>query len=310
MTIRGGVPAARPRLEAEGISKEFDQPRLGRRLPVLQEITLAAAPAEFVALVGPSGCGKTTLLQILDGLLRPTRGRVLVEGQPTTSPSRDRAVVFQDAALLPWRSTLANVAYGLECLKVRRPEALAIARTWLDAVGLSGFEHHYPHELSGGMQQRANLARALAVDPTILLMDEPFVSLDAQTRETMQTELLELWTRTRKTVIFVTHLISEAIYLADRIVVLTSRPARIHETIAVELPRPRDHSVRRAPLFHECENHIRALLASGHLARSDGEAPSDEWTSSTGSASGATFGPPPATAPRPAGDQTEGESPG
>jgi NitT/TauT family transport system ATP-binding protein len=274
--IREGIPATHPRIEAEGISQEFDQPRLGRRLPVLQGITLAAAPGEFVAIVGPSGCGKTTLLQILDGLLRPTRGRVLVDGQPTISPSRDRAVVFQDAALLPWRSTLANVAYGLECLKVRRPEAHAIARTWLRAVGLGGFEHHFPHELSGGMQQRVNLARALAVDPAILLMDEPFVSLDAQTRETMQTELLQLWGRTRKTVIFVTHLISEAIYLADRVVVLTSRPARIRETITVELPRPRDHPARRTPWFGECEDHIRALLAAGHVAESDGEAPSDD----------------------------------
>lgn len=282
--IRKGVPEDRPRLEAEGISKEFEQPRVGRRLPVLREITLAAAPGEFVALVGPSGCGKTTLLQILDGLLHPTRGRVLVDGRPTTSPSRDRAVVFQDPALLPWRSTLANVAYGLECLKVPRPEALAIARTWLGAVGLGGFEHHYPHELSGGMQQRANLARALAVDPAILLMDEPFVSVDAQTRETLQTELLQLWERTRKTVVFVTHLISEAIYLADRIVVLTERPARIHETIRVELARPRDHSVRRTSWFRECEDHIRALLASGRLAMSNGDASFDGGAADRGAA--------------------------
>jgi NitT/TauT family transport system ATP-binding protein len=195
-------------------------------------------------------------------------------------------VVFQDPALLPWRSTLANVAYGLECLKVPRSEALAIARTWLGAVGLSGFEHQFPHELSGGMQQRANLARALAVDPAILLMDEPFASLDAQTRETMQTELLQLRDRTRKTVIFVTHLISEAIYLADRIVVLTSRPARIHETISVELPRPRDHSVRRTPWFRECEDHIRALLASGRLAMSDGNARSDDGAADRGTVDG------------------------
>jgi NitT/TauT family transport system ATP-binding protein len=229
---------------------------------VLDDVTLAAAPAEFLALVGPSGCGKTTLLQILDGLLPATRGRVLVDGQSVTSPGRERALVFQEAALLPWRTTLGNVAYGLECLNVRRSEALATARTWLEAVGLGGFEHHYPHELSGGMQQRANLARALAVDPAILLMDEPFVSLDAQTREEMQTELLHLWTHARKTVLFVTHLISEAIFLADRIVVLTASPGRVRETITVQLPRPRDHSVRRASWFRECEDHVRALLAS------------------------------------------------
>jgi NitT/TauT family transport system ATP-binding protein len=267
----GGAPAGRPRLEARGIGKEFEQPRLGRRLSAIDDVTITAAPAEFVALVGPSGCGKTTLLHILDGLMRPSRGRVLVEGQPISSPSRERALVFQEAALLPWRSTLANVAYGLECLTVRRRNALAIARTWLEAVGLSGFEHHYPHELSGGMQQRVNLARALAVDPTILLMDEPFASLDALTRETMQTELLQLWTRTRTTVIFVTHLISEAIYLADRIVVLTARPARVQETIAVELPRPRDHAARRTSWFRDCEDHIRGLLAAGEPAAPRGE---------------------------------------
>jgi len=255
-------------------------------MAVLDEITLAAATGEFVALVGPSGCGKTTLLHILDGLLPPTRGRVLVEGRPVTSPGRERAIVFQDAALLPWRSTLGNVAYGLECLKVPRPEARAAARTWLDAVGLGGFEHHYPHELSGGMQQRANLARALAVDPAILLMDEPFVSLDAQTREAMQTELLELWTRTRKTVLFVTHLISEAIYLADRIVVLTTRPARVQQTIAVELPRPRAHSVRRTAWFRECEDHVRALLAPGHSAAAGGQATADGRARAPGGATG------------------------
>jgi NitT/TauT family transport system ATP-binding protein len=286
MRAPGSPPTARPRLEAQGIAKEFDQSRLGRRTPVIDDVTLAAAPAEFVALVGPSGCGKTTLLHILDGLVRPTRGRVLVEGQPISSPSRERALVFQEAALLPWRSTLGNVAYGLECLKVRRSDALVVARTWLEAVGLSGFEHHYPHELSGGMQQRANLARALAVDPTILLMDEPFASLDALTRETMQTELLQLWTRTRTTVIFVTHLISEAIYLADRIVVLTARPARIQETITVELPRSRDHAVRRASWFRDCEDHVRGLLASGQPGAPGGQMPSDRCAPAPGDAGG------------------------
>jgi NitT/TauT family transport system ATP-binding protein len=284
MSAPGAASAAR--IEAQGVSKEFDQPRLGRPMAVLDEITLGAGPGEFVALVGPSGCGKTTLLHILDGLVRPTRGRVLVEGRPITSPGRERALVFQDAALLPWRSTLGNVAYGLECLKVGRSEALAVAKTWLDAVGLVGFEHHYPHELSGGMQQRANLARALAVDPTILLMDEPFVSLDAQTRETMQTELLQLWTRARKTVLFVTHLISEAIYLADRIVVLTGRPARVQETIAVELPRPRDHALRRTSWFRDCEDHVRGLLAPGRPAATGDRWPSNEPTAAPRGAKG------------------------
>jgi NitT/TauT family transport system ATP-binding protein len=244
------------------LGKEFEQPRLGRRITVLDDLTLAVGRGEFLALVGPSGCGKTTLLHVLDGLVPPTRGQVLIDGQRASALGRERAMVFQDAALLPWRTTVENIAYGLECLDVRRPDALAAARRWLTAVGLEGFGEHYPHELSGGMQQRVNLARALAVEPAILLMDEPFASLDAQTRETMQAEFLRIWARTAKTVVFVTHMISEALYLADRVVVLTGRPARVQETIAVELPRPRDHSVRRTAWFRDCEDHVRELLSA------------------------------------------------
>jgi NitT/TauT family transport system ATP-binding protein len=239
---------------------------------VLDEVSFTAAPNEFVAVVGPNGCGKTTLLYLADGLLTPTRGAVLVAGRPVTAPGRDRALVFQAPALLPWRTTLANVAYGLECLRVPRPQALAVAREWLGRVRLDGFEYHYPHELSGGMQQRANLARALAVDPAILLMDEPFTSLDEQTREAMQAELLQLWTDSPKTVLFVTHLISEAVYLADRIVILTGRPSRVRETIAVGLPRPRHESLRGTAHFRECEAEVRALLAAD--LRVTGDTPS------------------------------------
>jgi NitT/TauT family transport system ATP-binding protein len=257
--LDGGPPAAR--LQALRVGKDFEQPRRAGRTAVLDDITLEVAPGEFVAIVGPSGCGKTTLLLVLDGLVAPTRGEVLIDGHPISSPGRDRAMVFQDPALLPWRSTLGNIAYGLECLKTPRLEALSAARRWLEAVGLRGFEEHYPHELSGGMQQRTNLARALAVNPAILLMDEPFAALDALTREGLQGELLALWARTRKTVVFITHSIPEAIYLADRVVVLTPRPARVRGTIRVELSRPRDHSVYRTAWFRDCEDYVRSLLA-------------------------------------------------
>src|SRR5204862_2440745 len=221
---------------------------------------LAAATGDFVSIVGPSGCGKTTLLHILGGLLRSTRGQVLVDGKVVTGPGRERALVFQDPALLPWRTVLGNIAYGLECLRTDRRAARAQALAWLELVGLGGFGLHYPNELSGGMQQRVNLARALAVDPEILLMDEPFAALDAQTRQVMQTELLSIWERTQTTVVFVTHQIEEAIYLADRLVVLSGRPCRPRETIEVGLPRPRDDTTRQTRWFRECAGRVRALL--------------------------------------------------
>ena len=268
------LPADSPSIEARGLGKDFVLPRLGQPTRVLDEVSFSVAPNEFVAVVGPTGCGKTTLLHLTDGLLAPTRGAVFVAGRPVSGPGRDRALVFQGPALLPWRTALANIAYGLECLQVPRPEALAVAREWLGRVRLDGFEHHYPHELSGGMQQRANLARALAVDPAILLMDEPFTSLDEQTREAMQAELLQLWTDSPKTVLFVTHLISEAVYLADRIVVLTGRPSRVRETVAVGLPRPRHESLRSTAHFRECEAEVRALLAAD--LRVTDNAPADD----------------------------------
>jgi NitT/TauT family transport system ATP-binding protein len=249
-----------PKLAVIALSKTFYQGRLGRATSVLEEIDLSIDAREFVAIVGPSGCGKTTLLRIAAGLIPPSRGRVLVDGRPVLAPGRDRAMVFQDPALLPWRTVLGNMAYGVECFQVPAKQALDLARSWLQVVGLEGFESHYPHEISGGMRQRVNLARALAVDPEILLMDEPFAALDAQTRETMQSELLGIWVRAPKTVVFVTHDIGEALYLADRVVVLTARPGRVREIVPVTLPRPRDHSIRRTAWFRDCEDHIRHLL--------------------------------------------------
>ncbi len=257
----GPVLAKAPRkLEAIGLAKDFHRRRPGGTTPVLEHIDLGADAGEFLAILGPSGCGKTTLLRIVAGLLRPTRGGVRVDGRAIHDPGRDRAMVFQDAALLPWRTVLGNVAYGLECLGVGRRQATAMGRPWVTLVGLEGFERFYPYGISGGMQQRVNLARALAVDPEILLMDEPFASLDAQTREALQSELLTIWGRSAKTVAFVTHDIGEALYLADRVIVLSGRPARVRETVDVTLPRPRDQSVRRLAWFRECEDHVRQLL--------------------------------------------------
>jgi NitT/TauT family transport system ATP-binding protein len=252
-------------IEARGISKRFYQARLNRSTTVLEKIFLSIRPREFVSIVGTSGCGKTTLLHIFAGLIEPTEGRILVNGKPGTN-GRDSAIVFQNPALLPWRTVNKNISYGLECMKSDSREARIKAESLLSLVGLDGFGLHYPYELSRGMQQRVSLARALAVDPEILLMDEPFASLDAQTREEMQTELLTIWEKTRKTVIFVTHLVSEAVFLSDRIVVLSGRPASVNSIIDVQLSRPRDGSVRYSECFQKCEQQIRAALSNERAA--------------------------------------------
>jgi NitT/TauT family transport system ATP-binding protein len=215
---------------------------------------------EFVSIVGPSGCGKTTFLSVVDGLIPATSGRILVDGVVVTAPGSDRAVVFQDACLLPWRTVLNNVVYGLECRGVAVAAARARAQRFIDLVGLTGFEQHYPHELSGGMQQRVNLARALVTDPKVLLMDEPFAALDAQTREFMQEELLQIWVKAKKTVLFITHQIDEAIYLSDRVVVFSGRPGRVKDIIDVAIARPRKLGVKRESHFHAMEDRIWQLI--------------------------------------------------
>jgi len=261
----------RPKLEAQNISLSYFQPRTNTRLAALDGVNLAVAEGEFVAIVGPSGCGKTTFLSIVDGLIRATAGRILVDGEVVTRPGSDRAVVFQDASLLPWRTVLGNVRYGLECLGVAAAEARERAKNLIALVGLAGFEHHYPHELSGGMQQRVNLARALVVDPKILVMDEPFASLDAQTRELMQEELLRIWATARKTVLFITHQIDEAIYLADRVVVFSGRPGQVKDSILVDIERPRPIGIKRQARFHALEDRIWGLIEEDAMA---GSAPS------------------------------------
>lgn len=235
--------------------------RDGGDLLVLDDVTLHIAPGEFVSVVGASGCGKTTLLRIANGLVRPDRGEVRVDGQLLLGPSPRQAFVFQEDLLLPWRSVLANVLFPLELRRAAGREARERARHLLQTVGLAGFERSYPHELSVGMRQRVNLARALAVEPGVLLLDEPFAALDAQTREILQDELLRLWDMDRKTVLFVTHQIDEAVYLSDRVVVLSSRPARVRESVAIDLPRPRELAVKRSGRLGAYVEHIWGLIA-------------------------------------------------
>jgi NitT/TauT family transport system ATP-binding protein len=247
---------AQIKLQATGLRHEYYQPRTGGRLLALDNIDLHVDDGEFVSIVGPSGCGKTTFINLCDGLLKPTAGKIYIDGKQVTGPGTDRGMVFQDSCLMPWRTVIKNVLFGLECQGLDNTEGQERARTFIKLVGLQGFEDHYPHELSGGMQQRCNLARALTVDPKILIMDEPFAALDAQTREIMQKELLRIWSEARKTVLFITHQINEAIYLADRVVVFGARPGRVKQTIKIDLPRPRDLSLKRDPRFLELENQV------------------------------------------------------
>ena len=252
--------STRIKLEARDICLEYHQPRTGTSLLALDRVALQVMDGEFVSVVGPSGCGKTTFLSVVDGLIPSSSGEILVDGVTVAKPGPDRAVVFQDASLLPWRTVLKNVAYGLECAGIKAREAPERAMYFIDMVGLKGFENHYPYELSGGMQQRVNLARALVMDPKILLMDEPFAALDAQTREFMQEELLAIWKKAAKTVLFITHQIDEAIFLSDRVIVFSARPGRVKETLAVDIERPRSLRLKRDPKFHAIEDRIWGLI--------------------------------------------------
>jgi NitT/TauT family transport system ATP-binding protein len=218
----------------------------GAGVVAFERLTFEVAEHEVLCILGPSGCGKTTLLRVIDGLIVPDAGDVLIDNRRVTAPSRDVAMVFQQFGLFPWKRLDQNIAYGLRLRGKPDAEISATVEHYVELVGLSGFERSYPYQLSGGMQQRAGLARALAINPSILLMDEPFGALDAQTRETLQEELLQILEREPKTVLFVTHSIDEAILLGDRILVLTSRPGRIREILPVEIPRPREMTQVRA----------------------------------------------------------------
>lgn len=222
-----------------------------------RNVELNVRSNEVLCIVGPSGCGKTTLLRCIGGLLAPSSGQVLIDGQLVSSPRPGVAIVFQHFGLLPWKTVMDNVAFGLKIARVSRLQLAERLEHYIRLVGLAGFEKHYPYQLSGGMQQRVGLARALAVHPEILLMDEPFASVDAQTREVLQEELLQLHDRERKTMIFITHSIDEAIILGDRVAVMASRPGRVKEVLQVNFPRPRDPAAIRAqPRYTEIRNHI------------------------------------------------------
>ncbi|MBB4264120.1 ABC transporter ATP-binding protein [Bradyrhizobium sp. CIR3A] len=253
------------KISFEHVRKEFVMRREdggpAGRFTALEDITLDVRSGEFLALVGPSGCGKSTLLDLLGGLTTPTSGRILLDGRPITGPARDRGIVFQQYALFPWRTAAENVEFGLDIAGLKARQRRDIARKFLDLVGLSGFASRYPHELSGGMKQRVAIARSLAYDPEVLLMDEPFAALDAQTRETLQGELLRIWCATGKTIVFITHGIDEAIVLGQRVAVMTSRPGRIKQIVDVpEALRSESEDVRSLPEFGQIRHEVWSSL--------------------------------------------------
>jgi NitT/TauT family transport system ATP-binding protein len=250
------------KLEVSGLTKAFARGR-GEPVPVLDHVSFAVADLEFVAIVGPSGCGKSTMLRIVNGLIPADSGTISIDGNPVTGPGHGLGMVFQSFDLFPWRTAIGNVEFGMEMRNVPKAQCRERAQKWMQRVGLTGFEHAYPHELSGGMQQRVGIARALAIEPSVLLMDEPFGALDVQTRDLLQDELLAIWQRERKTVLFVTHSIEEAIYLADRIVLLTPRPAQVERVLDVPFGRPRSEEVKSDPAFVELRRQIWQSLKQG-----------------------------------------------
>jgi NitT/TauT family transport system ATP-binding protein len=239
--------SANAKLSTRGLSKAF---RKGNaQIEVLRDLNIDIFPREFVSIVGASGCGKTTFLRLVDGLIQPSSGTVSVDGKVVDTPGKGLSFVFQHDGLFPWRNCGNNTALGPELAGRPFKQARELACSFLRLVGLGGFDQHYPHELSGGMRQRVNIARALAAGADIMLMDEPFAALDAQTREIMQSELLRIWQETQKTVLLVTHQIDEAVYLSDRVLILTVRPGRLKQEVRIDLPRPRELSIKRTPQF-------------------------------------------------------------
>jgi len=249
------------RVVVERLGKTYHD-RRGRDVVALRQVDFAVEAREFVALLGPSGCGKSTLLGIIAGLLPATSGRVYFEGEPRPGRAPVTATVFQEFALFPWRTVRANVELGLEELGIAGRERAERTRRYLDMIGLAGFEGKYPHQLSGGMRQRVGIARALAVEPAVLLLDEPFSALDAQTRTLMMDELLGIWERTRQTILYVTHNIQEAVFMADRVIVLSRRPGEVLDTVPIRLTRPRDERQQADPAFIQATDRIWGLIKS------------------------------------------------
>ncbi|MFE9319751.1 ABC transporter ATP-binding protein [Nocardia sp. NPDC052278] len=250
------------KLALTGVRKQFPVRGSNEEFTAIEDISLELHDGEFLVLVGPSGSGKSTLLDLLGGLSKPSAGRILLDGKPISGPGLDRGIVFQQYALLPWRTARANIEFGLEAKGVRRRERRKIADEYLELVGLAGFGDRYPHELSGGMKQRVAIARSLAFDPEVLLMDEPFAALDAQTRESLQDELLRIWRATGKTILFITHGIDEAVYLGQRVAVLTSRPGRVKSVIDIDIDRNSGADVRSSEPFREARHQIWSQLQS------------------------------------------------
>ena len=244
----------------EEVTKTYRRAQGGGELQALARISASIKAGEFVAVVGPSGCGKSTLLYMVGGFVPKSSGRILINGVPVTGPGPDRGPIFQEFALFPWRTALENILFGLQEQKVPKAKARERAQRLIELVHLKGYEHLYPKELSGGMKQRVAIARTLAYDPAILLMDEPFGALDAHTRTMLQDELLAIWERDTKTVLFVTHAVDEAVYLADRVLVMTAAPGRIKADIAIRLPRPR----RRDELLRD-PNYQNYVIEIGHM---------------------------------------------
>jgi NitT/TauT family transport system ATP-binding protein len=247
-------------VEIKGLTKRFDE------TTALQGIDLEIGEREFVSLIGPSGCGKSTLLRIIGDLIQPTSGTAVVNGKPARQAriDRDYGIVFQDPVLYDWRTVAKNIALPLELARWDRRRRVAKVKEMLELVELSGFENHHPWQLSGGMQQRVSIARALSFDPALLLMDEPFGALDEMTRERLNMELLQIWEASGSTVVFVTHSIAEAVFLSTRVVVMSPRPGRISDVIAIDLPQPRTATTREEPRFFELVTEVREALHLGH----------------------------------------------
>ena len=252
-------------LEVTGLRKSYT--KNGQALDILDVERFAAHEGEFITIIGPSGCGKSTFLHIMGGFIGADAGAIRVYGNEVKKPGPDRGMMFQEFALFPWKTVAGNVAWGLEAHGAPKAEIKAVVQKYLDMTGLADFRNHYPAELSGGMKQRVALARVLAFDPKVLLMDEPFGALDAQTRETMQEEVTRLWERTKKTIVFVTHDIEEAVYLGDRVVVLSARPGGIREEVKIDLPRPRSLEAKKSIQCHEYRNYIWDMIRSESNAR-------------------------------------------